>query len=183
MGYQIILDILGATILGGTFLLCLRSFQREDLRSKQESRDDFIDRQNLAAFIALMKEDFRRNGYAPTHEVMASPVVTRAEVDDAISRIDLPADRCSRGEIVGDRDVSSHGETYLDLRYRRHDGAHAARPAGPPMVQPFDGLEVTLRVKNQHPFTVAGTADSRRIVNAESEQIPPGTAHHGYLNP
>ena len=173
MSYQIILDILGATILGGTFLLCLRSFQREDRQKNHRPIDELAARENLAAFVALVEEDLRQKEDAAARTFSARPVMASVASDAYLS---IP-DRISPLSFV-----NPIGETCLDFKYRRYEGEPALRPVDPSRARTFDGIELTLRVKNQT-MSAAETVDSRELVNASQEQLAPETKYYGYLNP
>jgi hypothetical protein len=212
MGFQIILDILGATILGGTFLLNLLRFQGQDFQSKQESHDDIVAQQNLTELVNLLEEDFRRIGYCAVRENMAGPVVLCAGPDYIAFKTDLvtsskpegdgnadsvayllggvmtttpnPRERMLyRRENNGQWEVSSLGVTYLDFKYHKYNGDTLSRPVVAGQLKEIAGIEVTLRVENQYPFTSVETIDSLDIVNVNWKQLDFEIKNFGQVNP
>ena len=212
MGFQVFLDIAGATVLGGTFLINLLRFQGDDLQNKQQSHDDIIAQQNLTALVDLLQEDFRHIGYCATHGNMTGPVITCAGADYISFKTDLitsdspegdggvdsvaylagplltttpnPRERMLyRRENLKDWDVSSLGVTYLDFKYHRFNGDTLARPVSASQLKEITGIEVTLRVENQYPFTVAGTTDSLDIVNVNWKQLDFEIKNFGEVTP
>jgi hypothetical protein len=200
MGFQIVLDILGATILGGTFLLNMLRFQGQDFQTKQEAHDDIVAQQNLTALVDLLEEDFHRIGYCATRGNMIAPVVVCAGTDYISFKTDLITDISPEGdgaidsvayllgpvlttsanprermlyrrENNGQWDVSSLGVTYLEFRYHRFNGDTLARPVAADQLKEIAGIEVTLRVENQYPFVLPETADSLGIVNVNWKQL------------
>lgn len=200
MGFQIVLDILGATILGGTFLLNLLRFQGQDFQSKQESHDDIIAQQNLTTLVSLLEEDFRRIGYCASRNNMSAPVILCAGPDYISFKTDLVTDLSPEGdgavdsvayllgpimtstanprermlyrrENAGSWDGSSLGVTYLDFKYHRFNGDTLARPVTEDQLKEIVSIEVTLRVENQYPFILPETADSLGIVNVNWKQL------------
>jgi hypothetical protein len=200
MGFQIVLDILGATVLGGTFLLNMLRFQGEDFQKKQEAHDDIVAQQNLTALVDLLEEDFHRIGYCASRENMIAPVVVCAGTDYIAFKTDCVTDASPEGdgavdsvayllgpvltasanprermlyrrENTGPWDVSSLGVTYLEFRYHRFNGDTLARPVAADQLKEIAGIEVTLRVENQYPFILPETADSLGIVNVNWKQL------------
>jgi len=200
MGFQIILDVLGATILGGTFLLNLLRFQSQDFQSKQETHDDIVAQQNLTALVGLFEEDFRRIGYCASRENMSSPVILCAGQDYISFKTDLVTDASPEGDGAVDSVAyllgpllkttanprermlyrreneepfggSSLGVTYLDFKYHKFNGDTLARPVSPEHLKEIVGIEVTVRVENQYPFILPETADSLGIVSVNWKQL------------
>jgi hypothetical protein len=212
MGIHVLLDITGAAILGGTFLLNLLRFQAEDIQNKQQSHDDIVAQQNLTALVDVLAEDFRHIGYCATRGGMSGPVVLCAGSDYISFKTDLitstypegdgvvdsvayflgplmkstpnPRERMLyRRENQGEWDVSSLGVTYLDFKYHRYDGDTLARPVAASQLREITGIEVTLRVENQYPFTVPGTKDSLDIVNVNWKQLDFEIRNFGQVTP
>lgn len=200
MGFQVILDILGATVLGGTFLLNLLRFQGQDFQKKQESHDDIVAQQNLTALVGLLEEDFRRIGYCARRDNMTGPVIVCAGSDYISFKTDLVTDSSPEGdgdvdsvaylmgpllrttpnprermlyrrENGGSWNCSSLGVTYLDFKYHRFNGDTLARPVAADQLKEIVGIEVTLRVENQYPFVLPETADSLGIVSVNWKQL------------
>jgi hypothetical protein len=200
MGLQVILDLLGAVALGGTFLLNLLQFQVQNLQSKQESHDDIVAQQNLIALVNLFEEDFRRIGYSADRATMTGPVITCAGTDYISFKTDLvtpanpegdgtvdsiaymigpllttsanPRERMLyRRENDGPWQVSSLGVTYLEFRYHKYNDDSLARPVAADRLKEITGIEVILRVENQYPFTLATSVDSLDIVSVNWRQL------------
>jgi hypothetical protein len=200
MGYQVILDVLGAMILGGVFLLNLFRFQGDDIQNKQESRDDIVAQQNLVALVDLFEDDFRRIGYCANRDSMVAPVVGAAGPDYITFKTDLitsaspegdgqvdsvgywwgelvsetsnPRDRMLyRRENSGPWRGSSLGVTYLDFKYFRYNGDTLSRPVTGDHLKEICSIQVTLRVENLYPFTVAGSKDSLDAVSVNWKQF------------
>ncbi len=200
MGSQVILDILGAMILGGLFVLNLLNFQAQDMQTKQESRDDVVAQQNLVSVVNLMEDDFRRIGYCQLKDNMLAPVVTAAGPDYITFKTDLlttgdpegngvvdsvgywfgesvlgtpnPRDRMLyRRENNGAWQGSSLGLTYLDFKYLMYNGDTLARPVTGIHLKEICGIQVTLRVENQYPYIRTETKDSLDIVKVNWKQF------------
>jgi len=212
MGIQILLDIAGATLLGGTFLLNLLRFQAEDLQDKQQSHDDIVAQQNLSTLVGRLEEDFRQIGYCATRGNMTGPVILCAGADYISFKTDLltpanpegdgaadsiaymvgplmrqtanPRERMLyRRENSGDWDVSSLGLTYIEFRYHRFNGDTLARPVAPSQLKEITGIEVMLRVENQFPFTAVGTVDSMNITSVNWKQLDFEIKNFGEVTP
>lgn len=200
MGQQIILDFLGATILGGAFLLNLLRFQGQDFQRKQESRDDIVAQQNLTALVSLLEEDFHRIGYCATRDNMIAPVMLAAGADYISFKTDLVTEASPEGdgtvdsiayllggllqttanprermlyrmENGGQLEGSSLGVTYLDFKYHKYNGDTLARPVSAAQLKEIAGIEVTVRVENQYPYTLPDTADSLGIIKVNWKQL------------
>jgi len=200
MGFQVVLDILGAALLGGTFLLNILRFQGQDFQVKQEAHDDIIAQQNLTTLVALLEEDFRRIGYCSSRTAMTGPVILCAGQDYISFKTDLVTDTYPEGDGVVDSVTymlgplvsrtpnprermlyrrendgtwggSSLGVTYLDFRYHKFNGDTLARPVAPGQLKEIAGIEVTLRVENQYPFVIPETVDSLGIVSVNWKQL------------
>jgi len=212
MGFQIFLDIAGAIVLGGAFLINLLRFQGDDLQTKQESHDDIVAQQNLTALVSLLEDDFRRIGYCAAKGSMTGPVILCAGPDYISFKTDLvtsaypegdgivdsvayltgplmnttpnPRERMLyRRENQGEWDVSSLGVTYLDFKYHRFNGDTLARPVAASQLKEITGIEVTVRVENQYPFTVAGTVDSLDIIDVNWKQLDFEIKNFGGVTP
>lgn len=200
MGFQVILDILGATVLGGAFLINLLRFQGEDFQKKQEAHDDIVAQQNLTTLVGLLEEDFRRIGYCATRNNMTGPVILCAGPDYVSFKTDLVTDSFPEGDGAVDSvaymvgpllsmipnprerilyrrenggvwNGSSLGVTYLDFKYHRFNGDTLARPVAPDQLKEIVGIEVTIRVENQYPFVLPETVDSLGIVSVNWKQL------------
>jgi len=200
MGFQIVLDFLGATVLGGAFLLNLLRFQGEDFQSKQQANDDVVAQQNLTSLVGLLEEDFRRIGYCAARDNMSAPVILCAGPDYISFKTDLVTDASPEGDGVADSvayllgpvlttaanprerilyrrenasswNASSLGVTYLDFKYHRYNGDTLARPVAANQLKEIVGIEVTVRVENQYPFILPETADSLGIVDVNWKQL------------
>jgi hypothetical protein len=200
MGFQVMLDLLGAVALGGTFLLNLLQFQVQNLQTKQQSHDDIVAQQNLISLVNIVEEDFRRIGYCADRATMTGPVITCAGPDYVSFKTDLvtsgypegdgtvdsvafmigplmttsanPRERMLyRRENDGPWEVSSLGVTYLEFRYHKYNGDSLSRPVPADRLREITGIEVLLRVENQYPFVVAETVDSLNIVSVNWRQL------------
>jgi len=212
MGFQIFLDIAGAIVLGGAFLINLLRFQGDDLQTKQESHDDIVAQQNLTALVSLLEEDFRRIGYCAVKGNMTGPVILCAGPDYISFKTDLvtganpegdgvvdsvayltgpllsttpnPRERMLyRRENQGEWNVSSLGVTYLDFKYHRYNGDTLARPVAASQLKEITSIEVTVRVENQYPFTLAGTVDSLDIIDVNWKQLDFEIKNFGGVTP
>ena len=124
MAYHLVPDILGATILAATFVLCLLSFRREDRVRARPSG----------------------NAVAPQP-----------------SRHALTEQK-SLGEILGLMNDS------IDRTYERRSTGAQVRASRSAVVEPPDGIEVTVRVSTQH-APLAAPAGAAEVVNAVWEPV------------
>ena len=200
MGFQVILDLLGAAVLGGAFLLNLLRFQGQDFQRKQESHDDIVAQQNLTAFVSLLEEDFRQIGYCASRENMIAPVVLSAGAEYISFKTDMITSTAPEGdgtvdsvayflgslmqtsanprerilyrvENGGQLEGASLGVTYLEFKYHRYNGDTLARPVATAQLREIAGIEVIVRVENQYPFILPETADSLGIINVNWKQL------------
>jgi hypothetical protein len=149
MAYQLVPDILAAIILAATFLLCLRSFRREDHRHAESlcdagvassSHDAGVSKQSLAELLNLMDASVGR----PVR-VGDSPVMGAAEA--GATRISGVEDRLGAGVFT-----RQSSESPLNV---------------------MDEIEVTVRVNTQRTSAAARPVGSQDIVNAEWEPVYP----------
>ncbi|MEW6511062.1 MAG: hypothetical protein AB1428_08910 [Bacteroidota bacterium] len=200
MGFQVVIDFLGASILGGTFLLTLLQFQAQNLQAKQQSHDDIVAQQNLMSLVNILEEDFRRIGYCADRANMTGPVVLCAGTDYIAFRTDLVTDENPEGdgevdsvaymlgplqtmsanprermlyrrENDGQWQLSSLGVTHLEFRYHKYNDDTLSRPVATGRLREITGIEVILRVENQFPFVVPETVDSLNIVSVNWRQL------------
>ena len=127
MEYRLILDILGAMVLAATFVLCLRSFRREDRERAVPLRDDSVARQSLAELLNLMDESAGRTVRVASPGPMSAPGA-------GARRSDFMRDR--RSAAVFDRPVSAASLDVLDdgievtVRVNKQRASAAAMPVG-----------------------------------------------------
>ena len=149
MAYLLVPDILGAIILTATFILCLRSFRREDYRHAQSlcdagvappSHDPGVSRQSLAELLNLMDESVGR-----TVRVRRFPVAeaTEAGATRQAGAEDLPG-----------------------------AGIFSRQSSASPLNE-MNGIEVTVRVNAQRTTDASSPVVSQDIVNAEWEPVYP----------
>ncbi len=149
MAYQLVPDFLGAIILVAAFVLCLRSFRREDHRHAQSlcdagvapsSHDACVSKQSLAELLNLMGESVGR-----TVRVGHFPVMGAAEA--GATRMAGVEDRLGAGVFTRQSFASP--------------------------LNVMDGIEVTVRVNTQRTSAAARPVGSQDIVNAEWEPVYP----------
>ncbi|MEW6510225.1 MAG: hypothetical protein AB1428_04635 [Bacteroidota bacterium] len=200
MGYQVILDIIGAAITGGLLLLTLLNFNAQNLESKQLYRDEIIAQKNLVEVVSVLEEDLRRIGYCQIRSNMAVPVVTIAAADSIRFKTDLPTGSSNEGdgivdyvtyalgppvtsttnprdrmlyrrENVGEYGGSSMGITQFRLRYLRYTGDTLPTPVPYDRLKEILAVEVSLRVENVSPYTSVTGLDSSATVMVNWKQM------------
>ena len=105
MGYQVILDIIGSSIIGGLLFLTLLNFTAQTMETKQTYRDEIVAQENLVNVVTVIEEDFRRMGYCTVRSNMTNPIVTMAAAESVRFKTDLPDPTKASGE--GDGVVDS----------------------------------------------------------------------------
>ena len=149
MAYQLIPDILGAIILAATFILCLRSFRREDHRHAQSlcdtggapsTHEAGVSNLSLGEVLNLMDRSVGR-----TVRAGHSPITGAAEGGAA--------------RMAGVKDRPGAGE------FMRHSSASVQND--------LEGIEVTVRVNTQRISSAAGALGMQDVVNAEWEPVYP----------
>ncbi|MBI9072875.1 MAG: hypothetical protein JEY94_14835 [Melioribacteraceae bacterium] len=73
MGFTTILDILGATIVGGVLLLILFRVQGSSVENTYVYGGDLMVQQNLVAIVELLEYDFRKIGYCKDWQQIPDP--------------------------------------------------------------------------------------------------------------
>ena len=81
MGYQVILDIIGSSIIGGLLFLTLLNFTAQTMETKQTYRDEIVAQENLVNVVTVIEEDFRRMGYCTVRSNVTNPIVTMAAAE------------------------------------------------------------------------------------------------------
>jgi hypothetical protein len=73
MGSSTLLDIIGATIIGGLMLLSIQSLNQSASESSSHYNGDLISQQNLVSIVELLEYDFTRIGYCENVDSIKSP--------------------------------------------------------------------------------------------------------------
>jgi len=158
MEYRLIPDILGALILAATFVLCLRSFRRDD----------------------------RRRGEMQCNTVIEQPLFdSRVDQPQCDPRVvppsyDSHASQKSLAELLNLMDENTGGSVF---GHDRRSAATAARPSFPARLPDLDGIEVTVRVDRQRSYGIAAPVGSPDIINAVWEPVDQDIRRAGRLSP
>lgn len=73
MGFTTLLDILGATIIGGMLLLILFQVHESTVQNTYKYGGDLIVQQNLVSVVEVLEHDFRKIGYCKDWEKIPDP--------------------------------------------------------------------------------------------------------------
>lgn len=73
MGSSTLLDIVGATIIGGFMLLILHTLSQSAAENSSKYSGELITQQNLVSIIELLEHDFARIGYCEDPSIIPDP--------------------------------------------------------------------------------------------------------------
>lgn len=132
MGSSTLLDIIGATIIGGLMLLSINSLNHSASEKSTNFNADLISQQNLVSIVELLEHDFNRIGYCETPDSMMAPQDMIIEADSTRIKFwtDLPISYSNfRGDGINDILIYELGDDINDtpnpndkLLYRYKEG-------------------------------------------------------------
>jgi hypothetical protein len=94
MGFTVILDLLGSTIVGGILLMTLFRINGTATENNYTGNGELIAQQNLATIVQILETDFRRIGYCADWQKIPDPTQSILEVDSSMIKYitDVDAD-------------------------------------------------------------------------------------------
>ena len=94
MGFTVILDLLGSTIVGGILLMTLFRINGTATENNYTGNGELIAQQNLATIVQILETDFRRIGYCADWQKIPDPTLSILEVDSSMIKYitDVDAD-------------------------------------------------------------------------------------------
>ncbi len=94
MGFTVILDLLGSTIVGGILLITLFRINGTATENNYTGNGELIAQQNLATIVQILETDFRRIGYCADWQKIPDPTQSILEVDSSMIKYltDVDAD-------------------------------------------------------------------------------------------
>ena len=94
MGFSVILDLLGSTIVGGILLMTLFRVNGTAVENNYTGNGELIAQQNLATIVQILETDFRRIGYCADWQKIPDPTLSILEVDSSMIKYltDVDAD-------------------------------------------------------------------------------------------
>lgn len=132
MGSSTLLDIVGATIIGGFMLILINSLSGRASENSTLYRGDLIAQQNLISLVELLEHDFGRIGYCENVDSMRSPekMITAADSTSISFWTDLAQSTTDfRGDGIPDKIIYELGADINDtpnpddkLLYRYKEG-------------------------------------------------------------
>ena len=134
MGSSTLLDIVGATILGGLLLLGIISLNKSSTEKSNQYRCEAISQQNLVSIVELIEHDFSRIGYCenPDSIVAAEDMIIAADSTSITFWTDLARSQTDfRGDGIKDQlvyelgqDVNDTPNPYDKILYRYKKGTN-----------------------------------------------------------
>ncbi|MCF8241344.1 MAG: hypothetical protein K9J16_08145 [Melioribacteraceae bacterium] len=97
MGFSTLIDILGATIIGGILLMILLRLNESAVENTYKFAGDLIVQQNLVSVIQLLEHDFRRIGYCDDWSKIPEPSLSIIAADS--NRISFLTDVDNDGNV------------------------------------------------------------------------------------
>ena len=94
MGFSVILDLLGSTIVGGILLMTLFRVNGTAVENNYTGNGELIAQQNLATIVQILETDFRRIGFCADWQKIPDPTLSILEVDSSMIKYltDVDAD-------------------------------------------------------------------------------------------
>ena len=84
MGFNVIIDLLGSTIVGGILLLTLFKINGTAVENNYTGNGELIAQQNLATIVQILETDFRRIGYCDDWRKIPDPTQSILQVDSSM---------------------------------------------------------------------------------------------------
>ena len=198
MGFSVILDILGSTLIGGMLLLILFRVNDSAIENNYMYGGELVVQQNLVAVVELLEFDFRKIGFCEDWEKLADPLkyIISADSNSIKFRTDLDADgdvdslwyysgpASELTETPNPRDKylyrvenddtpigTNLGITHFELVYYDALGAKLSSPvASPDLIQM---IEINIRVEDVYGYDTAneGKEDLDMYASAFWRQI------------
>jgi len=106
MGNSTLLDIIGASIIGGLVLLGIITFNKSSSEKLNEYRGDVISQQNLVSLVELIEHDFSRIGYCENVDSILTNenMIISADSTSITFWTDLPLSQSNfRGDGIKDK--------------------------------------------------------------------------------
>lgn len=86
MGFNVILDILGSTVVGGILMLSLFRINDSVAENTYTGNGELIAQQNLATVVQILEADFRRIGYCADWQKIPVPTQAILQADSTSIR-------------------------------------------------------------------------------------------------
>lgn len=132
MGHSTLLDIVGATLIGGLVLFGIIRFNQSSSESTSQYRGEVISQQNLVSIVQLIEHDFSRIGYCENADSILDPndMIIAADSTSITFWTDLAQSQSNfRGDGIKDQltyelgdDVNGTPNPYDKLLYRYKEG-------------------------------------------------------------
>lgn len=175
MGYQVILDLIGSTIIGGALLLTLLGFSASNQQAKQEYQAEMLSQENIISVVDALEEDLRQAGYCKNKTAMSVPVIVSAGSDYITFKTDVPTQSSREGDgsidTIGYKIIRISGPnstvtklmrkvnsgellpfsrdiTLFDIKYYRYNGDTLSRPVAPAQLKEITRIEMILGMGN-----------------------------------
>ncbi len=84
MGFNVIIDLLGSTIVGGILLSTLFRINGTAVENQHTGNGELIAQQNLATIVQVLETDFRRIGYCADWQKIPDPTQSILQVDTSM---------------------------------------------------------------------------------------------------
>lgn len=95
MGFSVLLDILGSTVIGGILMMNLFQINSSAVENNYTGNGELIAQQNLSTIVQVLELDFRKIGYCADWEQI--PIPTQAIISADSTGIDYLTDVDSDG--------------------------------------------------------------------------------------
>lgn len=105
MGFSVILDILGSTIVGGMLLVILMRMNDSAVENNYLYSGERIVQQNLVEVVRLLEYDFRKIGYCYNWQALPNPATAIIYADS--NRISFLTDIVTTGYPYGDGNIDT----------------------------------------------------------------------------
>jgi hypothetical protein len=83
MGFSVLLDILGSTVIGGFLLLTLLRMNETSIKNNYTYSGERIVQQNIVDVVTLLEYDFRKIGYCNDYNNMPDPTTCIIQADSS----------------------------------------------------------------------------------------------------
>jgi hypothetical protein len=200
MGFQVLVDLVGAMLVGGLFFLSLLTFNAQNSETKRTYRDEITSQANLMSVVEELEANFRTIGYCKVRSAMTSPVVIDAGADYISFQTDFAMSGTGEGDGVpdtisyrlghevvtagnpkvrmlyrkegGGAEIGANlGITTFDLQYIKFDGDTLSRPVAATRLKEIAAVQVTVEVVNLYPYRSYVDVDSLLSVRSDWKQL------------
>lgn len=89
MGYQVILDVIGSSVIGGLLLLTVLNFNMQNIETKRTMQTEMVAITDIGTAIEIISEDFSKIGYCQQRNVIKLPVITTASKNEISFKTDV----------------------------------------------------------------------------------------------